>query len=46
MEEPVERTKTEARGGTKLGVMRYVLLISVALVVIAFAVIFKAYAPA
>ncbi len=46
MEEPVERTKTEARGGTKLGVMRYVLMISVALVVIAFALIFRHYAQA
>ena len=46
MEEPIERTKTEARGGSKLGVMRYVLLVSVVLVVIAFVLIFRAYAPA
>lgn len=45
MEEPIERTKTEARGGTKLGVMRYVLVISVVLLVIAFAVVFGIFAP-
>lgn len=46
MEEPIERTKTEARGGTKLGVMRYVLIISMVLVVIAFVLIYRTYAPA
>jgi hypothetical protein len=46
VEDPVKLTKTEARGGTKLGVMRYVLIISVVLVVIAFALIFRAYSPA
>ena len=38
-EHPIHETKTEARGGTGPGVTRYVLLISLALVIVLFSVI-------
>ena len=37
--QPIHETATEARAGTGPGVMRYVLLVSLVLVVLAFAVI-------
>ena len=36
-EQPIHETTTEARGGTGPGVMRYVLTVSLVLVVVAFA---------
>jgi len=44
--EPIKRTTTEARGGSRIGVTRWVLAISLILVIVAFAVAFRAYAPA
>lgn len=41
-EQPIHETTTEARGGTGPGVMRYVLLASLVLVVVAFAIIVSA----
>lgn len=38
-DQPIHETTTEARGGTGPGVMRYVLAISLVLVIVAFAVI-------
>jgi len=38
-EEPITRTATEASGGSKQRTMRYVLLISLSLVIIAMVVI-------
>jgi hypothetical protein len=37
---PIERSPTEARQGEKSGVVRYVLVASLTLVVIAFAIIY------
>ena len=45
MPEPIKRTTTEARGGSKIGVTRWVLGISLILVIVAFALAFRAYAP-
>lgn len=38
-EQPIHETGTEARGGTGPGIMRYVLIASLVLVVVAFAII-------
>ena len=38
-EQPIHETTTEARAGTGPGVMRYVLIVSLLLVIVAFAVI-------
>ena len=41
-EQPIHETATEARGGTGPGVMRYVLLASLVLVIVAFVIIVSA----
>lgn len=41
-EQPIHETTTEARGGTGPGVMRYVLLASLILVIVAFVIIVSA----
>lgn len=38
-EQPIHETATEARAGATLGVMRYVLLVSLVLVIVAFVII-------
>ena len=42
-EEPEQLTKTEARGGTTPGVARYVLIFSLLLILIIFAIILIVY---
>ena len=44
MDEPVKRTATEASGGSKIGVTRWMLVVSIILVVVAFVLVFRAYA--
>jgi len=43
VKEPIKLNETEASGGSKPGVNRYVLAISLAIVVIAFIVVFLIY---
>lgn len=43
MEEPTKLTETEASGGSKPGVTRYVLPLSLAIVVIAFVALLLIY---
>jgi len=44
VDEPVKRTATEASGGSKIGVTRWMLVVSIILVVVAFILVFRAYA--